>query len=145
MRKEDWSLAAVIAEAVGILMVVAYVAIQIYYGVYYNITPYKFICNIAGVVLIYIGLGLLATMPEKVHRISPEACVGKIRKYTIRMLRIIKLLFIAGLMVPCVADAMGMEILEAYSLFVMGAILLVTLFYELKIIRALRDDNNRSG
>jgi uncharacterized membrane protein len=145
MRKEDWSLAAVIAEAVGILMVVAYVGIQIFYGVCYHIAIYKFVCNIVGVILLYAGLGLLCTMPEKIHRIPPEACVGKVRKYTIRMLRIIKLVFIAGLMIPCVADAMGVEILDSYSLFVMGAILLITFLYEFKIIQALRDDNHRGA
>jgi uncharacterized membrane protein len=142
MRKEDWNLAAVIAEAVGILLLVAYLAIQIYYGIYYHIAAYKFVCNIVGVVLIYVGLGLLSTMPEKIHRIPPEACVGKIRKYSIRMLRIIKLVFIAGLMIPCVADAMGIEIRDAYSLFVMGAILVVTFFYEGRIIRCLQDDDH---
>jgi L-asparagine transporter-like permease len=142
MRKEDYSLAAVIAEAVGILMMAAYVVIQIYYGIFYKIAVYKFVCNIVGVVLVYALLWILCSMPEKIHRFSPEACVGDIRKYTIRMLRIIKLVFVAGLLVPCVADAMGVELQEAYSIFVMAAILLITLYYEIKIIRVLRDDQD---
>jgi hypothetical protein len=143
MRKEDWSLPAVIAEAVGILLTVAYVALQIYYGVSYHIAAYKFVCNIVGVVLIYAGLLLLSVMPEKIHRIPPEACVGTIRKYSIRMVRVIKLVFIAGLLVPCVADAMGIELREVYSLFVMGAILLITFFYEIKIMRGMHDDHHQ--
>jgi hypothetical protein len=118
------------------------VIVQIYYGIYYHIAAYKFVCNIVGVVLIYVGLGMLTGMPEKIHRIPPEACVGNIRKYTIRMLRVIKLVFIAGLLVPCVADAMGVELRETYSLIVMGAILLITLFYEIRIIRGMRDDHH---
>lgn len=44
---------------------IVYIGLQIYYGIVYKVAPYKFICNIAGVVLIYVGLSLVSCQPEK--------------------------------------------------------------------------------
>ena len=38
--------------------------------------------------------------------------MGKVRKYSIRMIRLVKLVFIIGLMVPCVGDVIGIELKE---------------------------------
>ena len=65
---------------------IVYIGLQIYYGIVYKVAPYKFICNIAGVVLIYVGLSLVSCQPEKINRLPKEVCVGKVRKYSIRMI-----------------------------------------------------------
>lgn len=53
------------AEAIGMILGIVYIGLQIYYGIVYKVAPYKFICNIAGVVLIYVGLSLVSCQPEK--------------------------------------------------------------------------------
>ena len=143
MRKEDLTLPAVFAEAIGMILGIVYIGLQIYYGITYKVEPYKFICNIAGVLLIYVGLSMLSCQPEKINRLPKEVCVGEVRKYSIRMVRLIKLVFIIGLMVPCVGDVIGTELKEAYSLIVIAAILVIAVGYEYKIIRILRDDHHR--
>lgn len=64
--------------------------------------------------------------------------MGKVRKYSVRMIRLVKLVFIIGLMVPCVGDVIGIELKDAYSLLVIAAILVITVFYEYRIIQLLR-------
>ena len=139
MHKKDLTVPAILAEAVGLILGVFYVVMQIFYGIIYHVAPYRFICNIAGAVLVYAGLTLLSCWPEKINRIPVQMCVGKIRKDSIRMVRAIKLVFIVGLMIPCVCDVIGYELKDAYSLLVIGAILLVAFYYEYKILRTLRN------
>ena len=55
MKKEDLTVPAIFAEAIGMILGIVYIGLQIYYGIAYKVAPYKFICNIAGVVLIYVG------------------------------------------------------------------------------------------
>lgn len=129
MKKEDLTVPAIFAEAIGMILGIVYIGLQIYYGIAYKVAPYKFICNIAGVVLIYVGLSLVSCQPEKINRLPKEVCVGKVRKYSIRMIRLVKLVFIIGLMVPCVGDVIGIELKDAYSLLVIAAILVITVFY----------------
>ena len=120
MKKEDLTVPAIFAEAIGMILGIVYIGLQIYYGIVYKVAPYKFICNIAGVVLIYVGLSLVSCQPEKINRLPKEVCVGKVRKYSIRMIRLVKLVFIIGLMVPCVGDVIGIELKDAYSLLVIA-------------------------
>ena len=131
MKKEDLTVPAIFAEAIGMILGIVYIGLQIYYGIVYKVAPYKFICNIAGVVLI--------------NRLPKEVCVGKVRKYSIRMIRLVKLVFIIGLMVPCVGDVIGIELKDAYSLLVIAAILVITVFYEYRIIQLLRNDHHDQG
>ena len=136
MKKEDLTVPAIFAEAIGMILGIVYIGLQIYYGIAYKVAPYKFICNIAGVVLIYVGLSLVSCQPEKINRLPKEVCVGKVRKYSIRMI---------GLMVPCVGDVIGIELKDAYSLLVIAAILVITVFYEYRIIQLLRNDHHDQG
>ena len=45
-------------------------------------------------------------------------------------------------MIPCVCDVAGIELQDAYSLFVIGLILLLALYYEYKIIRIMQKDKH---
>ena len=145
MKKEDLTVPAIFAEAIGMILGIVYIGLQIYYGIAYKVAPYKFICNIAGVVMIYVGLSLVSCQPEKINRLPKEVCAGKVRKYSIRMIRLVKLVFIIGLMVPCVGDVIGIELKDAYSLLVIAAILVITVFYEYRIIQLLRNDHHDQG
>ncbi len=142
MRKEDLTVPAILAEAAEIIVGLIYIGLQIYYGVVNHIPPYRFICNIVGLVLVYAGLTVLSNHPEHVNRLAPEVCVGRIRTYTLRMLRLIKLVFVVGLMVPCVGDALGIELLNAYSLIVIFLIILIAVIYEYKILLVIRKNRD---
>lgn len=142
MRKEDLTVPAIIAEAVEIIVGLVYIGLQIYYGVVNHIPSYRFICNIVGLLLVYAGLTVLSNHPEQVNRLAPEVCVGKVRKYTLRMLRLIKLVFVVGLMVPCVGDAIGIELKDAYSLIVIFAIILIAVWHEYKILLVIRSNRD---
>ena len=100
MKKEDLTVPAILAEAVGILLCILYIGLQIFYGINYHVAPYKYICNLVGLVLVYAGLTILSNHPERINRIPAQMCVGKIRIYSLRMLRLIKLIFVVGLMIP---------------------------------------------
>ena len=76
MKKEDWSVPALLAEAVSILLELVYIGLQIYYGVTYHVEPYKFLLNIVVTLLVYIALTLLAIYPERINRLPAELCFG---------------------------------------------------------------------
>ena len=44
MKKEDLTVPAILAEAVGILLCILYIGLQIFYGINYHVAPYKYIC-----------------------------------------------------------------------------------------------------
>ncbi|MDD6480752.1 MAG: transglycosylase [Lachnospiraceae bacterium] len=138
MRKKDLTVPAVFAEAVGIILGVVYIVLQLYYGLTYHVAVYSYACNIAALILVYAGLSVLSCYPERINRMTEKQCTGKIRRYSIRMVRVIKLVFVIGLMIPCVGDVLGTELKEAYSLLIIGVILLTAVYYECRIIRLLR-------
>ena len=144
MRKEDLTVPAILAEAVGIILGTVYVIMQIYYGIAYKVAPWQFLSNIIGVILVYAALTILSCHPEWLNRLSREDCVGKVRRYSIRMVRLIKLVFLIGLMIPCVGDVLGIELKEAYSLIMIAAILVIAVGYEIKIIDLLRENHHDS-
>ena len=139
MRREDWSVPALLAEAVCILLEMIYIGLQFYYGFTYHVVPYKFILNIAATVLVYAALTLLAIYPERINRMPEKMCVGRVRTLSIRMVRMVKYVFVAGLMVPCVCDVAGIQIQEAYCIIVMGLMLITAVYYEVRIIQEVRN------
>ena len=46
MRKEDLSVVALLLEAVDLILGLVYIGLQIFYGLYYHVPPYKFILNL---------------------------------------------------------------------------------------------------
>lgn len=138
MKREDWTIPALLAEAVCLILEAVYLVLQIYYGLAFHVPAYKWLLNILMSLLVYAGLFLLAVYPEKINRLQPSACIGQVRKLSLRMVRFVKFVFVVGLMVPSVADAFGEELLDAFSLIVMGAMLVVAVYYEVKILRILK-------
>ena len=138
MRKEDMTVASYLLEAITIILGVAYIGLQLIYGIKYHIEPYRYLTNILAGILLYAVLTLLAHYPERVHRLPAEAFTPDIRRLTIWMLRWIKLVFIASLLGPCIFDVFGIQIRDTSCLFVIGLILLILVFYEYRIIRILK-------
>lgn len=143
MRKEDLSAGAVIAEAVGMILGIAYMVLQVYYGIRFHVSPVTWIMNVLVAVLVYIGLTILAHYPEKIHALPPEKCSGKVRMYSIRMVRVIKLLFISSLLIPCISDAFGHQMKGGYSLIAIGIMIAAAVYYEYHILHILRSNNQK--
>jgi hypothetical protein len=138
MKKEDMTVPALLLEAMTILLGIAYIILQIYYGIHYHIAPSHFAWNIVAAVLVYVLLILLECYPQRVHKLPQEAFTADIRKLTLRMLRLVKFVFIASLLVPCLFDIFGVELLEAASLVVVLLIILIVVWHEYRIIRILQ-------
>ncbi len=130
---------AILLEAVTIVLGIFYIVLQIYYGVHFHIALYKFGFNIVAVILVYAILSLLARYPERVHKLPQEAFTPDIRRLTLRMLRLIKLVFVASLLIPCLFDVFGVELSEAASLLVVLLLVAIAVWHEYRIIRILKN------
>ena len=112
--------------------------LQVYYGIVYGAGAVRIVMNVLILILVYMGLTVLAIYPERVNGLSREVCTGAIRRYTIRMVELIKLVFVLSLLFTSICDALGFRVDAAYSLIVMGMILVVAVVFEVKIIKILR-------
>ena len=141
MRKEDMTPVNAVLEAIGIVGSLIYIGLQIYCGILYGADIMITITNIVMVILIYVGLTILSNCPEKVNRLDPEICIGKVRKLTIQMLMFVKLIFVLSLLFTSVCDVIGMSLDEAYSLISTGLMIVIAVGYEIKIIKLLKNEN----
>ncbi|MCM1235203.1 MAG: hypothetical protein NC489_34315 [Ruminococcus flavefaciens] len=140
MRKEDLTVPALLAEAVTLILGIVYIGMQIYYGISYHVAPMQFLYNIISIILVYLLLSILSCYPEKINRLPKAMCTGKIRTFSVRMVRLVKMIFVIGLMIPCVADVAGTEIRDAFSLVVIFAILFIVVYYEARIFYEIRSN-----
>lgn len=139
MRKEDFTVLNAICEAVGIISTLLYIGLQIYCGILYGAGIFTIFTNVAMVLLVYVGLTLLAFYPERVNGLDVSVCTGKIRSYTIHMVLFIKLIFVFSLVFTSICDVMGADVDGAYSLLVVGLMVAIAAFYEIKIFKILRN------
>ena len=100
----------------------------------------RIVMNVLILILVYMGLSCAGYLSRtRVNTgLSREVCTGAIRKYTIRMVELIKLVFVLSLLFTSICDALGYRVDAAYSLIVMGLILVVAVVFEVKIIKILR-------
>ena len=138
LKKEEMTNMDFLLEAVGIVAAMIYLGLQIYYGIVYGVAFTGIILNAAILILVYVGLTLLARYPERVNNLPKEICSGKIRKYTIHMVRAVKLIFVLSLLFTSICDVAGVQINKGYSLVTVALIAVVTVVYEGKIIKLLR-------
>ena len=138
MRKDEMTTTDLLLEAVGIVAAFVYLGLQIYYGIIYGAELISILMNGVMLILVYVGLTLLCVYPEKVNGLTKEACTGKVRIYTIHMVRAVKLIFVISLLFTSICDVMGVQLNGGYSLVAVVLIVAVTVFYEVKIIRLLR-------
>lgn len=138
MRKDEMTTTDLLLEAVGIVAAFVYLGLQIYYGIIYGAELISILMNGVMLILVYVGLTLLCFYPEKVNGLTKETCTGKVRIYTIHMVRAVKLIFVISLLFTSICDVMGVQLNGGYSLVAVALIVAVTVFYEVKIIRLLR-------
>ena len=138
MNKRDMTKFDIFVEIVcGILLMVS-VSLQVIYSVLHSLSIFSLIINVLIVVLVYIGLSMLSCYPEKVNAIPQEICIGNIRRYSIKMIRYAKLIFVASLVVPEVCDLLEHTLGQWYSFVVVVLIVGEIIYYEIKIIKLLR-------
>lgn len=139
MKKNELTWLTMMIEAVGLVSAIIYMGLQIYYGIAYGVGFANIVMNVAAMILVYLGLTLLAVYPERVNGLTREMCSGDARKYTLRMVRLAKLIFVEGLLFTSICDVMGKQINSGYSLVVVVLMVLVAIYYEYRIIKILRD------
>ena len=138
MRKEEVTIIDLLLEAVGIVSGLVYMGLQIYYSMIYGVNPVTIVMNGAVLILVYIGLTLLSVYPEKVNGLTREACSGLVRKYTSHMVRLVKLIFVLGLLFTSICDILGHQLNSGYSMIVVILVVVTVVYYEGKIIHILR-------
>ncbi|RHF00412.1 transglycosylase [Roseburia inulinivorans] len=138
MKKNHLSTETLAFEIISAIAALFYMGLQVYYGIVYGAGAVRIVMNVLILILVYMGLTVLAVYPERVNGLSREVCTGAIRKYTIRMVELIKLVFVLSLLFTSICDALGYRVDAAYSLIVMGLILVVAVVFEVKIIKILR-------
>lgn len=138
MKKNHLSTETLVFEIISVIAALFYMGLQVYYGIVYGAGAVRIVMNVLILILVYMGLTVLAIYPERVNGLPREVCTGAIRKYTIRMVELIKLVFVLSLLFTSICDALGYRVDAAYSLIVMGLILVVAVVFEVKIIKILR-------
>ena len=138
MKKNHLSTETLVFEIISAIAELFYMGLQVYYGIVYGAGAVRIVMNVLILILVYMGLTVLAIYPERVNGLPREVCTGAIRKYTIRMVELIKLVFVLSLLFTSICDALGYRVDAAYSLIVMGLILVVAVVFEVKIIKILR-------
>ena len=133
MRKEDLSVPALFLEALTFLLGIFYMALQIFYGIRFHIGPVRFMGKVLAMVLVYAALLVLEYYPERVNRLSDELFTALVRTLTLRMLRMVKFVFVGGLFVPSLCDALGIALPSTASLVVIIGIAGITFYYEYRI------------
>ena len=131
MKKNHLSTETLVFEIISAIAALFYMGLQVYYGIVYGAGAVRIVMNVLILILVYMGLTVLAIYPERVNGLSREVCTGAIRKYTIRMVEL-------SLLFTSICDALGYRVDAAYSLIVMGLILVVAVVFEVKIIKILR-------
>lgn len=139
MKKNRLSTEELVFEIISAVAALFYMVLQVYYGIVYGSGAMRILMNVLILILVYTGLTMLIRYPERVNGLPREVCTGDIRKYTIRMVELIKLVFVLSLLFTSICDALGYRIDAAYSLIVMAFILMIAVVFEVKIIKILRE------
>lgn len=143
MRKNEMTVIDLLAEAAGIVSALVYLGLQIYYGSAYGVDAFHIVMNVAALILVYTGLTLLQFYPERVNGLAKEVCSGRIRRYTILMVRAVKLIFAGSLLFTSICDVMGHQLNKGYSLVVVALIFAAVLGFEYKIIKILHSNKKK--
>ncbi|MBQ1681223.1 MAG: transglycosylase [Agathobacter sp.] len=138
MRRRDLTVPALLLEAVTIIIAVTYMVLQIAYGIHYHRGPLMIIMNCVVMLVVYAFFTLLSIYPEWVNRLPEETSRGKVRTLTLWMVRLEKLIFSVGLVIPCVFDVIGREIPGPASLILVACMILSAAGFEWAIIREIK-------
>ena len=132
MKKES-ELFEIVIETVTALAILIYIGLQIYYAYTYESSITVVLYHFLPVLFLYIGMTMLQIFPEYLNGIKSEPLKGMVRVYAVHMVRINKMFLIIGMLLPSIADALGIRMNPAYSLLLMGCVLGTIVYYLYKI------------
>lgn len=133
MMKKEWKIWEIIIETVTVVAALAFTGLQVYYGYLYKRSMTALIYHLLPVLCLYIGMMALQIFPELLNGFGSEPLQGKVRVYSVRMVRTCKMFVMLGMLFPSAADALGIEMDAAYSLFIMAGILGTIVYYLFRI------------
>lgn len=123
MAKREWEVWEFIIETITVIAVGVFFCLQIYYVYVYESSILTLFYHLLPMILLYAGLTVLQMFPELLNGFGSESLQGKVRIYAVRMVRNSKMLVVLGILIPAVADVLGMEMNAAYSMLIMAGIL----------------------
>lgn len=135
MEKKELNIWEIIIETVTIIGVIVFLGLQIYYGYVYKRSLIVFLYHFLSVILLYAGLTVLQIFPEFLNGKNSEPLRGMVRIYAVRMIRSAKMFVILGMLLPSVADALGVRMSAAYSFLIMAGVLGSIGYYLYRIYR----------
>lgn len=75
MKKNEMTWQVMLIEAVGIVSAIAYLGLQIYYGIAFHVNPVNLMMNLVFMILVYVGPDpSLPVYPERVNGLTREVC-----------------------------------------------------------------------
>ncbi len=143
MRKNEMGIGDIIVESLTIFGMILYLGLQMFYICRYPIHGMTMVFHFLAVLLLYGGMMVLQCHPEFLNGRGSEPLTGKVRIYAVRMVRLCKFLIVYGILVPSMADVMGMSIDEAYSLIVMAGVLAVIAYYIYRIYQYNKEEEKK--
>lgn len=132
MIKKEWNIWEIVIETVAVIAVIVFLGLQIYYGYIYERSVWTFLYRLLPVLFLYAGMTVLQIFPELLNG-GGGPLPGKVHTYGVRMVRNCKMFVMLGMLFPSFADALGVEMDAAYSLFVMAGILGTIGYYLVRI------------
>lgn len=123
MEKREMKAWEAVMEALGVMAVMAFLGMQIYYGYRYERSLAALLSHFLPVILLYTGMTVLQMHPEFLNGRNSEPLKGIVKTYAVRMVRNAKLLLILGMLIPSAADLLGVEMNASYSILIMAGML----------------------
>lgn len=143
MRKNEMGTGDMMVEALTVFGMILYLGLQMFYRSQYRISITTMAYHFLPVILLYGGLLLLQYHPEYLNGGGGEPVRGQVRIYAVRMVRICKFFIVYGILIPSMADVLGMTVNGAYSLIVMACILAVIAYYIYRIYQYNKNEGNK--
>ena len=138
MREKDWTVPAIVTETLTVLALVSGCGLRIFYGIYYQVAPASCMVDILVAVLFYAGALLLQLYPEYLNHLTREQCRDGIRRDSLWMVRLVKLVFMVSLLVTCICDVLGQSLPGIYNAVVILLLFAIVLLFESRIIGEIR-------
>lgn len=135
MPKKETEIWEIIIETAAAVAALVILGLQIYYGYVYESSVVTMLYHLLPLALLYAGMTVLQIFPEFLNGGNSEPLQGMVRTYAIRMVRNIKLLLVLGMLFPSAADVLGIQVNAAYSLLVLGGILINIGYYIYRIYK----------
>ncbi|MBO5373789.1 MAG: hypothetical protein J6A75_13870 [Lachnospiraceae bacterium] len=143
MQKDKSEILDVVIETLSAAGILLYLGVQFYYRMLYETVWTTFLYHLVPVIFMYAGMLFLQKNPEWLNGRNSEPLQGKVRFYAIRMIRNCKFFIVLGILVPGVADIIGIQLRSGYSLLIMLCVLVVIGYYMFRIYQYNKEQDKK--